>query len=159
MLASDDVISTIVKEFKEKQVDGIYGNLNYIDLSLSKKIFRRWVSKQFVKRDIMLGWMPAHPTLYLKKELFTHFGSYSLDFGTAADYELMVRFLYVHQVDARFVDKLIVNMRVGGMSNSSLKQRYLAFKNDYKAVKKNSLPYPLITIFLKKITKIKQFLF
>jgi glycosyltransferase len=159
MLASSNVISAIVNEFNEQDADGIYGNLNYIDLSSSKKIIRRWVSNQFVKNDILLGWMPAHPTLYLKKELFTHFGNYSLDFGTAADYELMVRFLYVHQVNARFLDKLIVNMRVGGMSNSSLKQRYLALTNDYKAAKKNSLPYPLITIFFKKITKFKQFLF
>lgn len=157
MLASSNVISAIVNEFNKKDADGIYGNLNYIDLSSSKKIIRRWVSNQFVKKDILLGWMPAHPTLYLKKELFTHFGNYSLDFGTAADYELMVRFLYVHQVKARFLDKLIVNMRVGGMSNSSLKQRYLAFINDYKAIKKNSLPCPLITIFFKKIIKLQQF--
>ncbi len=159
MLASDDVISAIVREFKEKQPDGVYGNLNYIDLGFSKKIIRKWVSKQFVKRDILLGWMPAHPTLYLKKELFSHYGNYSLDFGTAADYELMIRFLYLHQVNAKFLDKLFVNMRVGGMSNSSLKQRYLALINDYKAVKKNSLPYPLLTVFFKKITKLKQFLF
>ena len=159
MLASDDVISAIVREFKEKQPDGVYGNLNYIDLGFSKKIIRKWVSKQFVKRDILLGWMPAHPTLYLKKELFSLYGNYSLDFGTAADYELMVRFLYLHQVNAKFLDKLFVNMRVGGMSNSSLKQRYLALINDYKAVKKNSLPYPLLTVFFKKITKLKQFLF
>lgn len=159
MLASDDVIAAIVREFKEKQPDGVYGNLNYIDLGFSKKIIRKWVSKQFVKRDILLGWMPAHPTLYLKKELFSHYGNYSLDFGTAADYELMIRFLYLHQVNAKFLDKLFVNMRVGGMSNSSLKQRYLALINDYKAVKKNSLPYPLLTVFFKKITKLKQFLF
>lgn len=157
ILASNDVISSIIREFQDKNADAVYGNLNYIDLNTPKKIIRRWISKQFIKKDIQLGWMPAHPTLYLKKELFTSFGSYSLDFGTAADYELMVRFLYVYQVKARYLNKLIVNMRVGGMSNSSLKQRYLALINDYRAIKKNKLPFPLMTIFLKKVSKLQQF--
>lgn len=157
MLASKDIISAIMREFNRNEIDGVYGNLNYIDLSSSNKIVRRWRSKQFMQKDILLGWMPAHPTLYLKKELFTRFGDYALDLGTAADYELMVRFLYVHQIKARYLNQLIVNMRVGGMSNSSLKQRYLALVNDYKAVKKNSLPYPIVTILLKKISKLQQY--
>ena len=101
--------------------------------------------------------MPAHPTLYLKRELFNRFGNYALDFGTVADYELMIRFIYVNQINASFLDKLIVNMRVGGMSNSSIKQRYLAFLNDYKAARKNKLPYPMLTVLLKKISKLQQY--
>lgn len=157
MLASVDVITSIVNEFEQNKIDGVYGNLNYIDTSPSQHILRKWISKQFVRRDILLGWMPAHPTLYLKKELFDRFGDYSLDFGTTADYELMVRYLYVNQINAHFLNKLFVNMRIGGMSNSSLKQRYLAFINDYKAVKTNKLPFPLATILLKKISKLRQF--
>lgn len=157
LLASKDVISSIVNVFEQNKSDGVYGNLNYIDASPSKKILRKWVSKQFVNTDISFGWMPAHPTLYLKKDLFNRFGNYSLDFGTAADYELMVRFLYVNRINAYFLNKLLVNMRIGGMSNSSLKQRYLAFINDYRAVKANKLPYPLTTVLLKKISKLQQF--
>ena len=157
MLASVDVIRSIVKEFKQNEIDGVYGNLNYIDTSPSQIILRKWISKQFVRRDIQLGWMPAHPTLYLKKELFDRFGYYSLDFGTTADYELMVRYLYVNQIKVQFLNKLLVNMRIGGVSNSSLKQRYLAFINDYKAVKMNKLPFPLTTILLKKVSKLRQF--
>jgi glycosyltransferase involved in cell wall biosynthesis len=157
ILATEDVISSIVVAFEQNNADGVYGNLNYIDTSPFKKILRKWVSKQFVNRDISFGWMPAHPTLYLKKDLFNRFGNYSLDFGTAADYELMVRFLYVNRISAHFLNKLLVNMRIGGMSNSSLKQRYLAFVNDYKAVKRNKLPCPLTTVLLKKISKLQQF--
>lgn len=158
-LASKDVISAVVKKFEEDEIEGVYGNLNYVDTTPSKNILRKWISKQFVKKDIQFGWMPAHPTLYLRKELFDRFGYYSLDFGTVADYELMVRFLYLHEVKAYFLKKLLVNMRIGGMSNSSLKQRYSAFVNDYKAAKQNKLPYPLTTVFLKKISKLQQFLF
>jgi len=158
MLAGTDVISNIVKQFKEEKSDGVYGNLNYINPDQANSIVRKWVSKPFTLKDIKLGWMPAHPTLYLKKDLFEKYGNYSLDYGTAADYELMIRFLYQHQVKAVFLNQLIVNMRIGGMSNASFKQRYHAMLNDFKAMRSNAIPYPIITLLLKKISKIGQFL-
>lgn len=157
MLASQEVISEVVKCFEEQKAEGVYGNLNYIH-PVSNKVIRKWVSKQFTKRDIEYGWMPAHPTLYLKRSLFEQHEGYSLDFGTAADYELMLRFLYRHEIKATFLDKLLVNMRLGGMSNASWKQRYHALLNDYKAIKSNRLPFPSITLLLKKLSKISQFL-
>ena len=158
MLASNNVISSIVKVFKENATDAVYGNLNYIKTDFKHTIVRKWVSKQFIKNDLNYGWMPAHPTFYVKRDTFIRCGNYSLDFGTAADYELMVRFLFTHQIKAKFLNQLFVNMRLGGMSNMSFKQRYLAFVNDYNSLKKNKLPYPLLTVILKKISKIEQFL-
>lgn len=158
MLASADIIAEIVKCFEIQQSDAVYGNLNYVNSEDTSKITRKWISKQFAKKDIEIGWMPAHPTFYVKRELFEKYGNYSLDFGTAADYELMIRFLYHSQVNATFLDQLIVKMRVGGVSNSSLKQRYLAFKNDYAAIKENQIPYAFITLLIKKLSKIPQYL-
>jgi glycosyltransferase involved in cell wall biosynthesis len=158
MLASVDVIGNIVAQFEKYGADGVYGNLNYINPHRANAIVRKWVSKPFTSGDIKLGWMPAHPTLYLKKKLFKKFGYYSLDFGTAADYELMLRFLYQCQVKAVFLDQLIVDMRIGGMSNASMKHRYHALINDLKALKANHLPFPLFTLLLKKMSKLKQFL-
>lgn len=157
MLASQEVIAEVVKCFEEQEAEGVYGNLNYIS-PVSNKVVRKWVSKQFSRKDIEYGWMPAHPTLYLKRFLFKQYGGYSLDFGTAADYELMLRFLYWHEVKAVFLNKLLVNMRLGGMSNASWKQRYHALLNDYKAIKSNRLPFSFITLLLKKLSKISQFL-
>ena len=158
MLASNYIISKIVKVFKENVTDAVYGNLNYIKTDFKQTIVRKWVSKKYHKNDLYYGWMPAHPTFYVRKETFNRCGNYSLDFGTAADYELMVRFLYTYQIKAKFLNELFVNMRIGGMSNISFKQRYLSFINDYNSLKKNKLPYPLLTVFLKKISKIKQYL-
>lgn len=157
MLANPQVISKVVERLGATNADGIYGNLNYIQPE-SQKIIRKWISKPFVKKDIALGWMPAHPTLYLKRKLFERFGNYSLDFGTAADYELMLRFLYKHEVNAVYLDELMVNMRIGGMSNASMKQRYHALVNDYKAIKTNQIPFSFITLIFKKLSKISQFL-
>ena len=157
-LASKSVISKIAKFYTEVNTEGVYGNLNYVNANNPSHVIRKWVSKQFNINHIKQGWMPAHPTLYLKRALFAKYGNYSLDYGTAADYELMIRFLYRFQVKAHYLDQLFVKMRVGGMSNSSSKQRYLAFINDYKAAKINGIPFPLLTIIRKKLSKIAQFL-
>ncbi|MEE1945117.1 glycosyltransferase family 2 protein [Pedobacter sp. KR3-3] len=157
MLASPQVISKMVERLVVADADGVYGNLNYIHPETGK-IIRKWISKPFTKRAIELGWMPAHPTLYLKRELFERYGNYSLNFGTAADYELMLRFLYRYQVKAVFLDELMVNMRVGGMSNASMKHRYHALVNDYRALKANQVPISLLTLAFKKLSKISQFL-
>jgi glycosyltransferase involved in cell wall biosynthesis len=158
MLASPNVISEVVSVFENRQIEAVYGNLNYVDRQNTNRVIRKWISKPYLKKDILLGWMPAHPTLYVKAELYQKYGNYSLTHGTAADYELILRLFYKFQINAVFIDKLMVNMRTGGLSNNSLKQRYLAMLNDYKALKSNKISFPLITLILKKITKIPQFL-
>ena len=158
ILASSDVIASIAQMFISENPDALYGNLNYVDPKKTAKIVRKWVAKPYTKKSIILGWMPAHPTFYAKRSLFEQLGYYSLDYGSAADYELMVRFLFKNDVKAVFLNKLIVNMRTGGMSNASLKQRYSAFINDYKALNANHMPFAALTILLKKISKIKQFI-
>lgn len=157
-LASQTILIEIVAFFKQTKADGVYGNLNYVNAKNPAQIVRKWRTKQHVSKDFSVGWMPAHPTLYLKKELFNMYGDYSLNYGTAGDYELMLRFLYKFKIKALFFNKLIVNMRTGGVSNSSLKQRYLAFVNDYNAAKHNTISFPLMAIMLKKVSKITQFL-
>ncbi|MBB2144120.1 glycosyltransferase [Pedobacter sp. LMG 31464] len=158
MLASKDVISNIVTCFKINNSDAVYGNLNYVHPENANQIIRKWISKPFTKKDIKLGWMPAHPTLYLKRELFNRLDNYSLNFGSAADYELMLRYLYRYQIKAVFLNQLVVNMRTGGMSNASFKQRYHALVNDYKAIKANNISFPIVTLLVKKLSKLKQYL-
>jgi glycosyltransferase involved in cell wall biosynthesis len=158
MLASTDVIAAIAQTFASANPDALYGNLNYVDPEKVDKIIRKWVAKPYTKRDITYGWMPAHPTFYAKRSLFEELGYYSLNFGSAADYELMLRFLFKNDVKAMFLNKLIVNMRTGGMSNASFKHRYTAFINDYKALKTNRVPLAFLTILLKKIGKLTQFI-
>lgn len=157
MLATNDVISTIAKTFSSSQTDGVYGDLNYIDPNNTNKIIRKWKGKPYSLGGIKRGWMPAHPTLYLKRSLFVKYGNYSLNFGTAADYELMLRFLFKHKIKAVYLNKLIVKMRTGGMSNASLKLRKHALDNDLKAIRENGIKLSYLTLLLKKIRKIQQF--
>jgi len=156
MLAGPNVIAQIVDTFQAHTIDAVYGNLNYTAAD-QNKVIRKWISRQFAKKDFGMGWMPAHPTLYIRRELFKRYGGYSLDFGTAADYELMLRYLYAHQIKAKYLAVLIVNMRVGGMSNANLTQRYKALINDYRAIRANKIPFPLKALLFKKLAKIPQF--
>jgi glycosyltransferase involved in cell wall biosynthesis len=158
MLASTDVIESVASLFIRENPDAVYSNLNYVEPDNGDKIIRKWISKPFTKTSIIFGWMPAHPTFYVKRFLFANLGYYSLDYGSAADYELMVRFLFKNKVKTAFLNKLTVSMRIGGMSNASLKNRYKALINDYKALKANQVPMAFFTLVLKKISKITQYI-
>jgi glycosyltransferase involved in cell wall biosynthesis len=157
MLASPSVIAEIVAAFELPNADAVYGNLNYVHAEKPHQIIRRWIAKPYTKQSLKLGWMPAHPTFYVKKEIYTNYGGYKLNYGTAADYELMIRFLYQYHINAVCLNRLIVNMRIGGMSNSSVIQRYNAFINDYRAIKHNGIPFAFMAVLFKKLRKLTQF--
>jgi len=157
LLADAHVLAAVAKAFIDRpEIDGLYGDLNYIHPT-SHRIIRTWKSKQHVCADFNKGWMPAHPTMYLKRSLFGKHGDYSLDLGTAADYELILRYFYINKIAAVYLPRLMVNMRTGGVSNNSLWSRIAALVNDYKALKRNSLPYPLLVVMRKKLSKLSQF--
>ena len=101
--------------------------------------------------------MPAHPTLYLKRELFKSYGNYALDMGTAADYDLMLRFFHTYKLKAIYLPLLMVNMRTGGVSNKNASSLLHALKNDYKALLRNKIPNPVWVLLRKKLSKLKQF--
>ncbi|KLT66610.1 glycosyltransferase family 2 protein [Pedobacter sp. BMA] len=155
-LAGPEILAQVAEAFNAEEIDALYGDLHYVHPS-SGKIIRKWKSKQATSSDLEKGWMPAHPTLYLKRTLFEKHGNYSLDLGTAADYELILRFLYKNNLKAHYLPQLMVNMRIGGVSNGSIKSLFNALLDDYKAMKRNGLPNPVFALVLKKLSKLKQF--
>lgn len=157
-LENEYVISKIAETFSKKNTDIVYGDLNYVNRYDTSKIVRKWRSKVFNKKLLDGGWMPAHPTFYARKELFSRYGNYRLIYGSAADYELMLRFMYRNTASASYLNEVIVNMRIGGVSNSSVKNRVRASLNDFKAMIDNGMKYPYLTIVLKPLQKIGQFL-
>ncbi|WP_293312000.1 glycosyltransferase family 2 protein [Pedobacter sp. UBA5917] len=157
MLASADILGKVASAFSANPaIDGIYGDLDYIHPT-NYKVIRKWRSKQTTYHDLKKGWMPAHPTLYLKRELFDQYGTYALDLGTAADYELILRYFYTHKIRAEYLPMLMVNMRIGGLSNQSFNSRISALINDYKALKRNNIPNAMLVLLKKKLSKLNQF--
>ncbi|WP_178983487.1 glycosyltransferase family 2 protein [Winogradskyella helgolandensis] len=155
-LADVTIIASIVDAFKTKGVDGVYGDLHYVALENTDKIIRNWISQPFDYKLLKEGWMPAHPTLYLKKGLYDTYGMFDLNFKIAADYDFILRIFKQTNLNFFYLPKTIVKMRVGGASNKSLKNILQKSKEDYRAIKTNQTGNWL-TILLKNVSKIKQF--
>jgi len=159
LFAASDTISSVVSCFRQNDCDIVYGNLNFISRVDFTKVTRRWRSKPYKLKSVKTGWMPAHPTMYIKRRVITDQGGYSLDFGSCADYELIIRILQNKNFQAVFLDKLLILMRDGGMSNGSLRKVYRTMVNDYRVLAHNKIPNPLLVMVLKKLRKLNQFFF
>lgn len=157
MLVSNDVIATIVKTFEKENVDSVYGDLEYVDKVDTNRVFRVWKGKNYNRNLFKMGWMPGHPTFYIKKSLIEKHGVYENHYYTAADYEFMARYLYKHKISSFYLPKMIVKMRMGGASNKNLNQRIRANRRDYLAMKVNNIPMPLVVSILKPLIKLHQF--
>jgi len=156
--ADNEVVGEIADAFLQSGADVLYGDLWYVDQNNPDKVLRRWKSKPYHHDMFQWGWMPAHPTFYAKRELFEQLGYYRLDMGSAADYELMIRFMHKFKSKAVYLPKLMVKMRAGGMSNSSVEARLKANQADLEAMKINGIRFPKLAAFLKPVRKIPQFL-
>ncbi|SHF17078.1 glycosyltransferase family 2 protein [Pedobacter caeni] len=151
------ILTEVAACFKKHQCEGVYGNVNFIQRRWPSELRRKWVSKAYQRKDLRYGWMPAHPSLFLKRALFCSLGGYSLDYGTCADYELILRYFYRNRIEAVFLNKVLVNMRLGGLSNGSFRKISRAAVYDYKALAAHKIPYPFFVLLLKKLRKVRQF--
>lgn len=157
VFAGNGVVSAVVKAFKENKVDAVYGDLNYVFAEDISKIYRNWKGRIYHRNLFHKGWMPAHPAFYFKKNLIEKYGNYRIEYKSAADYELMTRYLYKNRVPAIYIPELMILMRRGGMSNSNLQKRLKANRNDYLAMKANGIPMPLLVSIMKPISKLHQY--
>ncbi len=165
ILNSDDfypdshVIERVVKAFEQNPNAGaVYGDLQYVDRDKPDKVLRHWSSGTYNPNKFMWGWMPPHPTFFVKRSLYSQLGYFDTRLKSAADYELMLRFLFKNQVPAAYIPFVQVKMRAGGKSNASVSNRLNANKEDRLAWEFNRLkPYPF-TLTLKPIRKLPQFL-
>jgi glycosyltransferase involved in cell wall biosynthesis len=155
-LAKDTIITDIVESFKTKQVDGVYGDLHYVSFKNPDVVVRNWISQSFKTKLLSRGWMPAHPTLFLKRHVYLEKGVFNLDYKIAADYDFILRVFKTERYNFHYLPKVITKMRVGGASNRSLKSIIQKTREDYKASKTNGLNFPLKVILSKNLAKIPQ---
>lgn len=157
MLDSPEVIAQIVNAFDDNMVDAIYGDLDYVAAEDTSKIIRIWKGREYNRNRFNYGWMPAHPTFYIRRSLTEKYGLYENHYYTAADYEFMARYLYKNRVKAAYLPMLIVKMRMGGESNKNFRQRLRANRRDYLAMKVNKIPFAFFVSILKPLIKLHQF--
>lgn len=156
---SNNVISTVVQAFKTKDVDCVYGNLYYVKQEDPSIIKRKWVTGAYdPKKGFKNGWYPAHPSFFVKKEVYDKFGAFNTSFKIAADFELMLRLIEKHKVKSTYIEAPIVKMRLGGESNSSIKNIYKGNKDCMRAFKVNDLPVSFLYPIKRLVPKLTQFI-
>lgn len=155
---SDHVLTQIAETFKKNDCDAAYADLYYVDKDNTQKIVRKWKSGDYSHGKFLWGWMPPHPTFFVKKGIYAKYGSFNTSLRSAADYELMLRFIHRHKIKLAYLPQFIIKMRTGGQSNASVKNRVNANLEDRKAWELNRLKPYFFTLTLKPLRKIVQFL-
>jgi glycosyltransferase len=153
---NSEVLNDIINTIKNNDLDGIYGDLEYVEKINTNKVLRYWQSCIFSKKLLRKGWTPPHPTLFLKKEVYKKHGKFDLKFNISADYDFMLRVFNDESLNIDYIPKVITRMRVGGISNKNIKNIILKTFEDYKAIRKNEIG-SIGTLVRKNTSKIKQF--
>ena len=151
---STDVIYTIVKEFEESGIDALYGDVHFVNPDNLKKTVRYYSSAIFRPSLFRFGFMPAHPSFYMKKSCYEKFGLYSLDYKIASDYDLLIRYLYLHKIKYKYIKKDFVTMRTGGISTENVNSRIILNKEIIKACRQYGIYTNMLLLSLKYLYKI-----
>ena len=150
------VLSDVAEAFRDDDTDAVYGDLVYVDET--GRVSRYWKAGAAMPRKWRLGWMPPHPTFFVRRRVYERHGLFDLDFPIAADYELMLRLMVRHRIATTYVNRVLVNMAPGGTSNASLANVVKANLEVARAWRRNGLRGGLAVPFLKPARKIFQFL-
>lgn len=151
------VIENMVATFERTGSDAVYGDMLYVDRNDTQKLKRYWRSGWYSENAFLWGWMPGHLSFFAKRRLYEQHGLFRLDMKSAADYELMLRFIHKNKARLAYMNEVTIVMRVGGISNSSLQNRLRANREDQLAWQLNELKPYFFTFWLKPLRKLKQY--
>ena len=149
--ADEGVLMRMVEIMEKEGTDGVHGDLCYMD---GDRIVRKWHQGQGVIRS---GWMPGHPTLYLKKEVYDKFGLYRTDYRISGDYEFMVRILYRKEVTLSYLPEILIYMSHGGTSTNSLGAYVESMMEGHRALVENHVPFAWVTDLCRVVRVLSQF--
>jgi glycosyltransferase len=159
--SSDKVFLIINDIFSlNSDIQGIYGDLDYISRKDKNKVVRYWKAGEFKESKLNNGWIMPHPTVFLRKEVYDGFDkAFREDLSLAADYEFLFRLIKIKKINFFYIKEVLVKMREGGLSSSSLKQRIKGWKQLRKSWRLNDFSVPRLFIFKRVFNKWTQFIF
>lgn len=164
LLNSDDyfctnnAVSTIVEAFYKSGAGAVFADVAFVKRFVTNKIVRNYSSKKFVISKFRLGYMPAHPTFYVKRECYENYGLYKTDYKITADFELVMRFLYTYRVPYFYINQTLIYMQAGGVSNQNFMSRYILNKEIVRSCRENDVRTNIMLISLKYFKKIFEFI-
>lgn len=163
--SDDNIISSVIDIFNNQKPNLVYGNIKMVDENLTEKTIRYWKSDKeknyirnnfYYKKKILNGWMPPHTSCFYRTDFLKKIGYFNLNYKISADYDHLLRLFMSDDLKAFYINKTIVNMRMGGNSNRSVTQILKKMKEDYEIINKNKL-LNLYTLFMKSFSKLTQF--
>lgn len=154
--ANEQVLEKVAGAFADPEVEGVYGDLDYVAKDAPHRVVRRWRSGEYSERKLACGWMPPHPTLFLRRSVIEQWGGYDTSFQIAADYDAMLRYFAQGQISVAYIPEVLVKMRIGGESNRSLSRVVRKSREDYYALRKNGVG-GIGALAWKNLSKLPQF--
>lgn len=157
--ANQNVLEEISQVFSDANVDACYGDLVYVNQRDAKKIVRYWKSKNFIPDLFKHGWMPAHPTFFVRKNVYERLGGFDLSYKIAADFELLFRFIEKNKIRTKYLPKVLVKMRLGGTTNKNLSNILKQNQEIVAILNKHYGDFSIVKFALKKLfNRINQFI-
>lgn len=157
MYAHKSVLQTIADTFEShSDIDILYGDIIYVDRNDLSKVTRYWKSCQFKPGLFKKGWLPPNTALFIRQDVFKKYGPFSCKFKMASDYELQYRFFEKYKIKSLYISDIMVRMRSGGVSNSSLKNMYTSLSECYGALSDHTVRFPLLYIANTLLYRLQQ---
>jgi glycosyltransferase involved in cell wall biosynthesis len=157
LLMTPEVIAQVVNAFQRAHVDAVYGDIIMVDEHDIFKVHRTWLSGTYHRSNFRKGWMPPHVGTFIRKSVYDRFGLFNTDLRIGADYEILLRFLYKHEIPTNHLREVLVRFRLGGMSNGSIKHILKANREVRAAWGLNGLQAPPLLVTRKLWSKVMQF--
>ena len=154
--ADDSVLDSVAEAFADPCVDAVYGDLDYVAKDDTSRVIRRWRSGAYDPARLARGWMPPHPTLFLRRSVIERWGGFDTHFRIAADYDAILRYFGQGKIRVAYIPRVLVKMRVGGESNRSVARILRKSREDYEALRRNGVG-GLGALAWKNLSKLGQF--
>lgn len=160
VLADGAILSVIARTFADNpEIDACYGDLCYVKSDDLDSVVRYWRSSPYRTGQVRKGWIPPHPTMYIRREVYERFGNFDLSYRIAADFELMLRFLEIHEIKSLHIPRVLVNMRLGGTTNRSIRNIVSQNLEIRRALREHGIAssFAVFTVY-KLLTRFMQFI-
>ena len=159
---SNDIISVIAGSMKDSCIDAIYGDIHFVNSDNLDKCVRYYSSAIFKRSLMRIGLMPAHPSFYCRREVYTKYGPFNTDYKIGADFESLLRYIYVNNIKTKYIKRDFVTMRTGGASTEGFSSRWQIMKDHLRAMKSNGIysnffilclryPYKIYELIISKL--------
>lgn len=155
---SPDILALVARELADPEIDAVYGDIHYVNPNRLDRPVRYYSSKSFRRSWMRFGFMPAHPSFYCRRQVYLDYGLFDLQFRVAADFEQLLRLIYVHRIRTRYIEKDFVTMRTGGISNSGLRSHRLIMADHLRALRTHHIRSNFFLLSLRYFYKAVEIL-